>query len=87
MLNLKKNWEVKMIPAKLLIKVILITAITSVSPIIYAIYLIKKEIIGIIGFTLLWSIATGIILLLLQYYVKPKFKAYLESLPSHETGI
>lgn len=76
-----------MIPIRLFIKVVVITGIAAVSPIIYAIYLIQRGIIGLFGFTTLWFMAGGIILLLAQYYVKPKFKVYIESLPEHKTGI
>lgn len=76
-----------MTPIKLLLKVILITGIAGAVPIIYAIYLIRERIIGLFGFTVLWFIAGGVILLLSHYYVKPKVEAHLGSLPDHKVGI
>lgn len=76
-----------MVPIKLFLKVVIITGIAAASPIIYAMYLIQKGIIGSLGFMILWTIAGGIILLLAQYYIRPKFRAYIESLPKHEVGI
>lgn len=73
-----------MIPIKLFLKMIVITTVIMILPVMYSLYQLAKG--NLYGFIISW-LGTGIIMFAVMFfYVGQKFRAYIESLESHEVS-
>jgi len=73
-----------MIPAKLVLKMIMVTLAIIILPVGYSIYQLIKG--NLYGFMISWWLAGVIMFAVMFFYVGQKFRAYLESQESHEVS-
>jgi FtsH-binding integral membrane protein len=71
-----------MIPIKLILKMAIITSAIIILPVIYSLYQLAKG--SLYGFIIGWCLAGIIMCIVINFYVKQKFRSHIESLESHE---